>query len=440
MAKKIFMIGAGRSASSLIQYLVNEADSNDFEITVGDRDLSLVVDKIGSNPRAQAIDFDVFNDSQRIEEIQKADIVVSMLPASLHFKVAQDCVKYGKNLVTASYVSDEIKSLDAEAKEKGVLLLNEIGLDPGIDHMSAMKIIDQIKAKGGELNSFKSFCGGLVAPESVSSPWQYKFTWNPRNVVLAGQGTAQYIRNGKYKYIPYHRLFKRTESLSILNYGDFEAYANRDSLSYIDVYGLENISTLLRGTLRRPGYCESWDLFVELGMTDDSYEMDVSGMTYLDFLNSFMKEANNTSQEHLKTHFGITESVLTKFDWLGFFGDTKIEIKKGTPAQVLQSILESKWTLGVDDKDMIVMQHQFIYDLNGKEHELHSSFVTFGEDQTYTGMAKTVGLPVGIATKLILNGVITGSGVKVPVSEDIYNPVLEELEEYGIKFIEEEIN
>ena len=440
MAKKIFIIGAGRSASSLIQYLVNEADSNDFEIVVGDRDLSLVVDKIGNNPRAKAINFDVFNDSKRIEEIQKADVVVSMLPASLHFKVAQDCVKYGKNLVTASYVSDEIKSLDAEAKEKGILLLNEIGLDPGIDHMSAMKIIDQLKAKGGQLKSFKSFCGGLVAPESVSSPWQYKFTWNPRNVVLAGQGTAQYIRNGKYKYIPYHRLFKRTEELSILNYGDFEAYANRDSLSYRDIYGLSTIPTLLRGTLRRPGYCEAWDLFVELGMTDDSYEIDVTGMTYHDFLNFFMREASNSSQEHLKAHFKITDTVLAKFDWLGFFGDTKIEIKKGTPAQVLQSILESKWTLGVDDKDMIVMQHQFIYELNEKEHELHSSFVTFGEDQTYTGMAKTVGLPVGIATKLILNGVITGSGVKVPVSADIYNPVLAELEQFGIKFTEEEIN
>jgi len=439
MSQKIFIIGAGRSASSLIKYLIDESVENDFEIKVGDRDLSLVEDKIGTHDRASAISFDVFNDAQRIEEIQKADIVISMLPASLHFKVAQDCVKYKKNLVTASYVSEEIQSLDAQAKENGVLLLNEIGLDPGIDHMSAMKIINEIKAKGGELKSFKSYCGGLVAPESVSSPWQYKFTWNPRNVVLAGQGTAQYIRNGKYKYIPYHRLFKRTESISILQQGKFEAYANRDSLSYREVYGLKNIPTLLRGTLRRPGYCESWDLFVELGMTDDSYQMDVSGMTYHDFLNSFMREANNTSQEHLKSHFGISETVLTKFDWLGFFGDTKIELQMATPAQVLQNILESKWTLGVNDKDMVVMQHQFVYELEGSEHELHSSFVTFGEDQTYTGMAKTVGLPVGVATKLILKGVIKGEGVKVPVSEEIYNPVLAELEKFGIEFTEEEI-
>jgi len=439
MSQNIFIIGAGRSASSLIKYLIDESIENDFFIKVGDRDLSLAEDKIGSSDRATAISFDVLDDTQRVEEIQKADIVISMLPASLHFKVAQDCVKYKTNLVTASYVSEDIKSLDTQAKENGVLLLNEIGLDPGLDHMSAMKIIDQIKAKGGELKSFKSYCGGLVAPESVSSPWQYKFTWNPRNVVLAGQGVAQYIRNGKYKYIPYHRLFKRTETLTILDQGEFEAYANRDSLAYRGVYGLNNIPTLLRGTLRRPGYCESWDLFVELGMTDDSYQMNVSGMTYMNFLNSFMREANNTSQNRLKKHFRITDNVLTKFDWLDFFGDTKIELQKATPAQVLQSILESKWTLGKDDKDMVVMQHQFVYELDGTEHELHSSFVTFGEDQTYTAMAKTVGLPVGVATKLILKGIIKGKGVKVPVEKSVYNPVLSELEKFGIEFIEEEI-
>ena len=440
MSKKIFIIGAGRSSSSLIKYLVDESENNNFHIRVGDKDITMVKNKIESNPRLEAIHFDVLNEMQRTSEIQKADLVISMLPAHLHYTVAQDCVKFSKNLVTASYVSEDIKSLDKQAKEKGIILLNEIGLDPGIDHMSAMKVIDEIKMNGGVLKSFKSYCGGLVAPESVSSPWQYKFTWNPRNVVLAGQGTAQYIRNGKYKYIPYHRLFKRIETLSILNQGKFEAYANRDSLSYREVYGLNNIPTLLRGTLRRPGYCESWDLFVELGMTDDSYEMDVSGMTYLDFLNSFMREAKNTSQDHLKAHFGITEDVLIKFNWLGFFGDTMINIQKATPAKVLQSILESKWTLGEDDKDMIVMQHQFIYEIGGDQRELHSSFMIYGEDQVFTGMSKTVGLPVGIAAKLILTGKIKGSGVKVPVTKDIYMPVLDELKKFGINFIEEQKN
>ena len=244
MTKIIFMIGAGRSASSLIQYLLNEAESNDFKLIVGDKDLSLVNEKISGHNRAKAISFDVFDNKQRVEEILKADIVISMLPANLHFKVAQDCVKYGKNLVTASYVSDEIMSLNSEAKQKGVLLLNEIGLDPGIDHMSAMKIIDSLKAKGGELTSFKSYCGGLVAPEFDTNPWSYKFTWNPRNVVLAGQGTAQYIEGGKFKYIPYGQLFQRTVSLNVLDYGTFEAYANRDSLSYREIYKIDNICLL----------------------------------------------------------------------------------------------------------------------------------------------------------------------------------------------------
>lgn len=439
MSHKIFIIGAGRSASSLIKYLIDQSVENNFKIKVGDRDLSLVQDKIGSSLNATAISFDVFNDKQRVEEINKADIVISMLPASLHFKVAQDCVKYKKNLVTASYVSDEIKSLDEEAKKNGVLLLNEIGLDPGIDHMSAMKVIDEIKAKGGSLKSFKSYCGGLVAPEYDTNPWKYKFTWNPRNVVLAGQGTAQYIEEGKYKYIPYGQLFKRTDSLNVLDYGEFEAYANRDSLSYREIYSLENIPTLLRGTLRRPGYGEAWDLFIQMGLTDDSFKMDVTGMTYKDFFLSFLDETSSTISDYLKNHFNVTDTIISKIEWLGFFDNTKIDLESATPAEVLQKLLESKWLLEEDDKDMIVMQHQFIYELNGVEHELHSSFVTLGEDQTYTGMAKTVGLPVGIATKLILKGIIKGEGVKVPVQKDIYNPVLNELENHGIEFVEEEI-
>ena len=280
MTQKIFIIGAGRSASSLIKYLINESAKNNFELTIGDKDVSLVKDKIDGHKCASAIRFDVLNDDQRIFEIKNADIVISMLPATLHFIVAQDCLKYKRNLVTASYVSKDIQSLNDQAQKQGVILLNEIGLDPGIDHMSAMKVIDDIKYRGGVIKSFKSYCGGLVAPEFDTNPWNYKFTWNPRNVVLAGQGTAQYIDFGKNKYIPYGQLFKRTDTVNVLKYGQFEAYANRDSLSYREVYKLNNIPTLFRGTLRKPGYCEAWDLFVQMGMTDDSYEMDVAGMNY----------------------------------------------------------------------------------------------------------------------------------------------------------------
>ena len=439
MTQKIFIIGAGRSASSLIKYLINISVKNNFEITIGDKEVSLVKDKIDGHKCASAIQFDVLNEVQRISEIKNADIVISMLPASLHFIVAQDCLKYKKNLVTASYVSKDIQSLNDQAQKQGIILLNEIGLDPGIDHMSAMKVIDDIKNKGGVIKSFKSYCGGLVAPEYDTNPWNYKFTWNPRNVVLAGQGTAQYIDSGKYKYIPYGQLFKRTDTVNVLNYGQFEAYANRDSLSYREVYKLNDIPTLFRGTLRKLGYSEAWDLFVQMGMTDDSYEMDVSGMNYSDFFNSFIDVRNRDIKSYLKSHFRVSDDVISKVEWLGFFNQINLDLEKGTPAQILQKILESKWLLKKEDKDMIVMQHQFIYEIEGEEHELHSSFVLLGDDQTYTGMAKTVGLPVGIATKLILNGEIKSTGVKVPVSKDIYKPVLEELEQYGIRFIEEEI-
>jgi len=439
MTQKIFIIGAGRSASSLIKYLLKESTKNNFELTIGDKDVSLVKDKIDGHKCASAIRFDVLNDNQRISEIKNADIVISMLPATLHFIVAKDCLKYKKNLVTASYVSKDIQSLNYQAQKQGVILLNEIGLDPGIDHMSAMKVIDDIKDRGGVIKSFKSYCGGLVAPDYDTNPWNYKFTWNPRNVVLAGQGTAQYIDSGKYKYISYGQLFKRTDTVNVLNYGQFEAYANRDSLSYRDVYKLNDIPTLFRGTLRKPGYCEAWDLFVQMGMTDDSYEMDVSGMNYSDFFNSFIDVKNRDIKSYLKSHFRVSDDVISKVEWLGFFNQINLGLDNGTPAQILQKILESKWLLQKDDKDMIVMQHQFIYEIEGKDYELHSSFVLVGEDQTYTGMAKTVGLPVGIATKLILNGKIKSTGVIVPVSKEIYKPVLDELEQYGIRFIEEEI-
>lgn len=439
MAKKIFIIGAGRSASSLIKYLMNVAVENNFELIIGDTDLNLIKNKISHNQSVNAIHFDVFNDEQRIEEIQNADIVISMLPANLHYKVALDCLKYNKNLVTASYISKEIESLDEEAKKKGVILLNEMGLDPGIDHMSAMKVIDDIQSNGGVIKSFKSYCGGLVAPDFDTNPWRYKFTWNPRNVVIAGQGTAKYIDSGAYKYIPYSQLFKRTETVKVLNYGEFEAYANRDSLSYRDVYNLKKIPSLFRGTLRRPGFSEAWDLFIQMGITDDSYEIDVTGMTYNDFFNSFINDKKGNTKEYLKSHFRVSDHIISKIEWLGFFDKVLIGINKATPAQILQRLLESKWMLEREDKDMIVMQHQFIYELDGVEHELHSSFVIIGEDQTYTGMAKTVGLPVAIATKLILKGVIKSSGVTIPVSKEIYEPVLAELEQFGIKFIDEKI-
>ncbi len=442
--KKILVIGAGRSATTLISYLLDNSVINNWMITIADYSEYLAKQAVGNSVNAKAIFFNVTDDSQREEEITIADIVISMLPASMHILVAEDCVRLKKNLVTASYVSDEVAALDDKAKQAGVLLLNEIGLDPGIDHMSAMQIIDQIKADGGKLTSFKSFCGGLVHPDYDDNPWNYKFTWNPRNVVLAGQGTAQYIEGGEIKYIPYNKLFNRTENMSVLDSGEFEAYANRDSLSYRKSYRIENISTLLRGTLRRSGYSKSWNYLLQLGLTDDTYVIENSEkLSYRSYLNMFLPGSDEmTLEEKFCKEFGISEDSeeFQKIKWLDIFSDKKVDLENATPAQVLQKILEEKWTLSAEDKDMIVMQHQFEYTLDGVNKKLNSSFVVFGDNQRDTAMAKTVGLPVAIATKLILNGEITSVGVKIPTTKDIYIPVLKELAENGINFVEEEIN
>ena len=439
--KKILVIGAGRSAVTLIKYLLDNSSANNWQVKVADFSIELADQAVGNHNNGKAIFFNVTDKKQRESEIENADIVISMLPASLHITVAKDCVRLGKNLVTASYVSPEIAELDEAAKQAGILLLNEIGLDPGIDHMSAMQVIDEIKENGGELTSFKSFCGGLVHPDYDNNPWNYKFTWNPRNVVLAGQGTAQYIENGDYKYIPYTSLFERTEHMEVLDAGEFEGYANRDSLSYRKSYGLDDIPTLFRGTLRRKGYSEAWNVFVQLGMTDDTYKIENSAsITNREFINMFLPFNDAlTVEEKLCKQFSLTTDsvIFQKIAWLSAFSENKVGIENASPAQILQKICEEKWTLGSEDKDMIVMQHQFEYVQNGEQKKLNSSLLVFGDDPRYTSMAKTVGLPVAIATKLILSGAIKSIGVKIPTTKDIYVPVLKELEENGINFVEE---
>jgi saccharopine dehydrogenase-like NADP-dependent oxidoreductase len=438
--KKILIIGAGRSSPILIKYLLEQSERDSWKITVADISVEMAMEKINGHPNGKAIGFDVFDKEGRSKEIENADIVVSMLPPLMHIEVARDCIRLKKNLVTASYVSDELKKLDTDAKKAGVILLNEMGLDPGLDHLSSMKIIDDIRSKGGKLKSFESFTGGLVAPGYDDNPWNYKFTWNPRNVIMAGQGGVKFIQESRYKYIPYHKVFSRTEKLSIPEYGIFEGYANRDSLKYREIYGLEDIPTLYRGTLRRPGFCKAWDMFIQLGATDDSYIMEnTEQMTHREFINSFLFYHPGDSVE-LKVAYhlgiGIESDELHKLKWLGIFDNTPVGIKDATPAQVLQHILEEKWELSPDDKDMIVMLHRMYYELEGNTMELNSHLVVQGDNSMYTAMAKTVGLPLGIATKMILNNTITSKGVTLPIAKDIYAPALEELENHGISFIE----
>jgi len=439
--KKILVIGAGRSSGSLITYLLKNASSNNWFVTVTDMNLELASEKVKGFSNCEAKTFDVNNDAQRKAIIEAHDIVVSMLPASMHGSVAKDCVNLSKHLFTASYVSAEMKDLDKEAKQKGVLLMNEIGLDPGIDHASAMKIIHELQAKGANITSFRSYCGGLVAPESNDNPWGYKFSWNPRNVVVAGQSAAQYISDGKLKFIPPSRIFTQIDSISVEKYGSFDAYANRDSISYQEPYGLKNIKTLLRGTLRMPGYCEAWNVFVRLGLTDDTYKIhNADKLTYTQLLDSVLPPSKGTIKDRLKEFMGkeYNPAIEEKLNYLELFNDKKIKLKEASPAQLLQDLLEEKWKLKQGDKDMIVMQHLFDYELNGKTHQLTSSLVVLGDDEHHTAMAKTVGLPLAITLKNFLDGKFKLSGVQIPIVKEVYSPLLEELEGLGIKFDEKE--
>jgi saccharopine dehydrogenase-like NADP-dependent oxidoreductase len=441
--RHILIIGAGRSASSLIQYLLRKSEIEKLHLVIGDLSLALAEKKTNGHRNATAIGLDIFDKNQRGEAINKADIVISMLPAHLHIEVARDCLVYKKSLVTASYVSDAMQELDAAAKENNLVFMNEIGLDPGIDHMSAMKVIDEIRYKGGKMLLFESFCGGLVAPDSDTNLWNYKFTWAPRNVVLAGQGgAAKFVQEGAYKYIPYCNLFRRTEFLEVEGYGRFEAYSNRDSLKYRSVYELDNVLTLYRGTIRRVGFSKAWNMFVQLGMTDDSYIMENSEtMSYRDFVNSFLPYHPTDSVE-IKTRLILKidqdDIMWDKLLELDLFSKNKIVgLKHATPAQILEKILGDKWTLESDDKDMIVMYHKFGYELNGEKKQIDSKMVCLGDDQTYTAMAKTVGLPVAMAALQILNGKIKTPGVQLPISKEVYLPILKELEEYGVVFKEQ---
>ncbi len=438
--RHILIIGAGKSASTLIKYLLDNSEAEQLHLTIGDLSLELAQKKTNHHKNATAIALNIFDDEQRKLQISKCNMVISMLPAHLHIEVAKDCIAYKKHLVTASYVSDAMQELDADAKANNLIFMNEIGLDPGIDHMSAMRVIDEIKDKGGKMILFESFCGGLVAPESDNNLWNYKFTWAPRNVVLAGQGgVAKFIQEGTYKYIPYQKLFRRTEFMEVEGYGRFEGYANRDSLKYRSAYGLDDVLTLYRGTIRRVGFSKAWNMFVQLGMTDDSYKIDHSEiLSNREFINLFLPYHPSDSVE-IKTRMALgieqDDVMWDKLVELDLFNSEKCAgLANASPAQILEKILSEKWTLQPEDKDMIVMYHKFGYEINGEQKQIDSKMVCIGDDQTYTAMAKTVGLPVAIASLAILNKKIVTPGVQIPISKEVYIPILNEMENYGIHF------
>jgi saccharopine dehydrogenase-like NADP-dependent oxidoreductase len=498
--KQILLFGAGKSATVLIDYLLENAATGNWELTVIDANIELAKSKINNSPYGFAFSFDIMDKEKRAEQISKTDIVISMLPPTLHFLVAKDCVKFSKHLLTASYVDEPIKGLQKEIEANNLLFLCEMGLDPGIDHMSAMKIIDEIHSNGGKITSFKSHCGGLVAPESDDNPWHYKISWNPRNIVLAGKAGAHYIENGNEIKLRYEELFSGDHYAEIPGIGYLGWYPNRDSLSYTPLYGLQNVNTFIRTTLRHTDFMYGWKNIIDLHLTDETPLYETDGKTlaavfkeHLD-KNNFgewlqnkmtsrleetkvmlenLSKLNEVEEEAEKEGAEMPESFMAADDkgnleeieivdmktkaaafvahkmheanltlkQLIFLGldDSETIMNKGlcSAADILQFAVEKKLSLQPDDKDMIVMLHEFEYEVRGETSGVRSSLVIKGEDSLRTAMAKTVGLPLGIAAKLILNGQIKSRGLHIPTAKEIYEPVLKELEQYEIKFHEQ---
>jgi saccharopine dehydrogenase (NADP+, L-glutamate forming) len=435
----ILLFGAGKSATSLIDYLADSCGDGSRKLLVADLDSALAAAKLKGRLHTEALPVDLEQEDSRQQLIRQADVVISMLPAGLHPILAADCLKLGVHFFTASYESEALRAMRMEIEAKGLLFLNECGLDPGIDHLSALKIIHEAQSRGEIIRSFKSYCGGLLAPESEDNPWKYKFTWNPRNVVLAGQGMSKFLEHGEVKLVPYQQLFKRVETIHFPDLGDFDGYPNRDSLNYQSIYGLEEVDTLLRGTLRRAGFCKAWDVFVQLGMTDDTASLQLPpGSTYRQFFNTFLPWSEQLSVEEKLAELipDLDFPTFEKLQWLGFFESKKLPKTEGSPAQLLQAILEEHWALQPADRDLIVMQHQFEIQTQTGIKKVISSLVDVGQDAVYTAMAKTVGLPLAIAVDLFLKGEISLRGLQLPVVPELYLPILEALEKEGIRFEE----
>ena len=498
--KTILLFGAGKSATVLIDYLIENSITENWKIVVVDADLKLAQSKIGGSQRGTAVSFDINNMAERLKYIRHSDIVISLLPPALHIKVAESCIDAGKNLLTASYVDEEIKKLQSKIENKKLLFLYEMGLDPGIDHMSAMKIIDEIHSKGGKITSFQSHCGGLVAPESDDNPWHYKISWNSRNIIMAGKAGAHFRQDGEEKKIAYEELFTAERVVEIPGLGLLSWYPNRDSLSYTTLYGLEDTPTFVRTTLRHPDFMYGWKNIIDLKLVDETpmYETDGKSLQetfkehmdkngFGEWLNeklterfaetksmmenlmklmeaeneaeiegaeipeSFMAadekgniqevaidEVKNKAAAYLAQKMHEANLTLKQFFFLGL-DDKDTLVNKGfcSPADLLQFAVEKKLALRPYDKDMIVMLHEIAYEIGSQKSEVKSSLIVKGENNLRTAMAKTVGLPLGIAAKYILNGKIKLTGLYIPTAKEIYEPVLRELEQQQVKFTEE---
>jgi saccharopine dehydrogenase (NADP+, L-glutamate forming) len=431
---QILVLGAGKSATVLIQYLQKKAVQNNWYIVLADGDKATADHKWNHAENGHAIGFDIENSEIRNQYIQQADVVVSMLPAFLHFLVAKDCLQHVKPLFTASYVDENMRSLAQVAKEKNVLFLCEMGLDPGIDHMSAMELIHRIQNKGGVITCFKSHCGGLIAPESDNTPWHYKISWNPRNIILAGKAGAIFLEQGITKELGYAQLFHNAPTVLVPNIGTLAYYPNRNSLSYIDTYSLNGVKDFIRTTLRHPAFCSGWDAIIQLGLTSESSITIAKNETVKSWFTKHLQAHNYTS---LYATFLQNKALKEQFEFIGLEENERIPASfSSSNAHILQWLLETKWRLANEDKDMVVMMHEISYTINNQPHHIQSSLVLKGQNSTQTAMASTVGLPLAMGVCAYLKGEITLTGVHIPIHPSIYHPILKSLAEEGVTFTE----
>jgi len=437
MAKNVLVLGAGMVSRPMIRYLLEKTD---FIVTMASRTVSKAEKIIDGHPHGKAIALNVKDDELLDKLVKESDLTVSLLPYTYHVKVANLCIKYKIPMVTTSYVSEEMKALDNKAKDAGILVLNECGLDPGIDHMSAMRVIHDVGEKGGKVISFKSSTGALPSHEANTNPFGYKFSWAPRGVLLASKNSSKWLEEGEIKEHPGEELFENYYIQDVPGVGSFENYPNRNSVPYKDTYGLKDSETVYRGTFRMTGWCETMRKIVALGWLSEEPVKGFSGKTYADvtrhLIGAYPKDdlvKSVAKYLDLKTY----STVIKRLEWLGLFSDEALPGDRDNPLDYLNVLTLGKMSLNNDERDMIVMHHEFIAEYPSKKEYITSTLLDYGVPNGDSSIARTVALPAAIAVKMILNGEINITGVHVPVIPEIYNPLLNELEEIGIKFKEE---
>lgn len=437
----ILIVGAGKSSTYLIEFLMKSSlkTQHKWHLIVADADLMSIKSKVKDQSNVEVVVLDISNDHDRRALVRRSDMVVSVMPPHLHILLAKDCLQYKKHLITSSYASPEMRELHQEVKDAGLMFMCEMGLDPGIDHMTASQIFDSIRKVASDITSFQSYCGGLIAPESDDNPWHYKFSWNPKNIISAGKDGAHFLKGGKKVDVVYQDMFKHNKKVVCDGVGTFAYYPNRDSLSYIDLYELQESSTFMRATLRHPDFCKGWDALVALGLTDLTTTFSTENMTNADWIKQVVSFDGNGSLEDFVWHkLGNADRKLKEMlTWLGLFETTSL--KKGimSSGDILLNILSEKWAMKPTDKDMVVMQHEVSYEYRGVTNNLISTMMVKGEDSTHSAMAKTVGLPMAILAELVMtNSIRIPHGVLIPTMPEVYRPILNRLEKHGIVFEE----